>query len=81
MGKINFKKSQLITMGAAIGVGLFNPFTVEVLEQYFKDVYFGLFLACVAWILVYLIRSMFKQEPVKVTPKKNKKDGMKYEMV
>lgn len=67
----NFKKSQKITMVSLIGVGLFNPMTVEVLEEYFKLVYMGISVACMGWLVVYVLFTAFKPEANKV-PKKNK---------
>ena len=67
-----FKKQQKITMVALIGIGLFNPFTVAVLDEYFKLFYTGVFIACVVWVSGFILKQAFTPEKVNV-PKKNKK--------
>lgn len=77
-----FNKYQKITVLALIGFGLFNPFTVAVLENWFKLVYTGIFVGCAGWIAGYVLYNALKPEVVKVAPKKkNKRDGLKYEVV
>lgn len=69
---IRFKKTQLITMGALVGVGLFNPFSTAVLHDWFQLVYLGVFALSTAWIVAYVLYKAFKPEAVKI-PAKSKK--------
>lgn len=69
MAKVTFSKTQLITMGALVGVGLFNPFSTAVLHDWFQLVYLGVFALSTAWIVVYVLWTAFKPEPVNLKPK------------
>lgn len=72
MTKLTFSKWQLVTMGSAIGIGLFNPASVEILEPYFKLFYTGVFLVCVAWFIAFSLYKVLKPEHISL-PKKSKK--------
>ncbi len=67
--KTNFTKGQKITMVAVIGVGLFNPMSIVVLQPYFLQFYTGVFLLCSAWVTGFLLVKALKPEKVNV-PKK-----------
>lgn len=73
--KVNFSKSQKISMGALVGIGLFNPFTVEVLDQYFKLVYTGVFLVCAVWVVGFILFNAFKPEQINLPTKKKKSEA------
>lgn len=68
MSKIRFSKVQLATIGALIGIGLFNPMSVEVLEDYFKLVYTAIFLASTTWVIVFTLKKVLTPETV-IPPK------------
>lgn len=69
---VRFSKVQWITIGAIIGFGLLNPFSVEVLDEYFKLFYTGVFLACAVWIVGFLLVKVLRPEPINI-PKKSAK--------
>jgi hypothetical protein len=71
--RINFSKGQKVTITALVGMGLFNPMSVEILDQYFKMIYTGLFLVSAAWVVFYLLKKVLTPEPVNVKPKGKKK--------
>lgn len=73
-----FTKYQLITMGALVGMLLFNPLVVEVFEEYFKLVYTGISLVCTVWVVVFLLYKVMKPEKVNYTPKKKSKSQPKF---
>ncbi len=78
----SFKRSQLVTMGAFVGIGLFNPMTVNVLDEYFKLVYYGLFVVCSVWAGAFLLYNAFKPQKTSLkTRKMNRKEGLEYEEV
>ena len=81
--KVRFKKVQLVTMGAMVGILLLNPASVEVLESYFKLVYTGLFLISSVWVVLFLLWAAFKPEKVKLPTKSKKttKGAMAYEEI
>lgn len=66
---MRFKKVQLLTMGALVGTGLFNPMSVEVLEDYFKLVYMGVFILCAGWVMGFILYKAFKPEAIKIPAK------------
>lgn len=75
MGKlVRFSRMQLITMGAIIGMGLLNPLSVAVLEDYFKLVYTVISVGCAVWVVGYLLKTVLT--PVKVNIPKNKKSKL-----
>lgn len=74
---VRFNRGQRVTIGALIGMGLLNPMSVEVLNQYFKMAYTGLFVACSVWVAVYLLKKVLTPEPV-ITEPKGKKKATKY---
>lgn len=69
---VRFSKVQWVTIGAIIGFGLLNPFSVEVLDEYFKLFYTGVFLACAVWIAGFLLYKVLRPEQVHI-PSKNAK--------
>ena len=62
MKKVNFKKTQLATIGALISIGLFNPMSVEILEDYFKMVYTAIFLVSGAWVIFFVLKKSLTPE-------------------
>jgi hypothetical protein len=74
--RINFSKAQKVTMVALVAVGLFNPMSVEIMDEYFKMAYTGLFLVAMAWVAGYTLVRVFTPERVNVKPKsKTQKAG------
>jgi hypothetical protein len=74
---VRFNRGQKVTIGALIAMGLFNPMSVEILNQYFKMVYTGLFVLGTAWVVFYLLKKVLTPEPV-ITEPKGKKKATKY---
>ena len=75
-----FSKTQIATVGALIVMGVFNPASVAILEDYFKLVYTGLFVVASAWVVVFILVKALTPEKVVVPKKKaGKRDGLKYE--
>ena len=77
-----FSKTQKATVVALIVMGVFNPMSVEVLNEYFKLVYTGLFVVASAWVVVFILVKALTPEKVAVPAKvkKDRKSGMKYEV-
>lgn len=73
--KTNFNKAQKVTIGAVIGIGLLNPFSVAVLDTYFKLAYTAIFIVCAVWVSGFVLYKALKPEAVKL-PKKSSK-GLK----
>ncbi len=71
---VNFTKQQKLTMGALIGIGLLNPGSVAVLDEYFKLFYTGVFLACGGWVIAFVLYKALKPETLKI-PAKTKKSS------
>ena len=67
-----FSKTQKATVVALIVMGVFNPMSVEVLNEYFKLVYTGLFVVASAWVVVFILVKALTPEKVAV-PAKTKK--------
>ena len=75
-----FSKTQIATVAALIVMGVFNPASVAILEDYFKLVYTGLFVVASAWVVVFILVKALTPEKVVVPKKKTgKRDGLKYE--
>lgn len=72
MKKVNFGKGQKITILAIIFTLMFNPMSVEILEEYFKLAYTGMFLMSALWVIGYLLKKVLTPEKVNI-PKKNTK--------
>ena len=75
---VRFKKHQLLAMGAAVGFGLFNPFSVAVLDEYFKLVYTALFGVCTLYLVGFLGAKVFKAEDVNIPAKTAKTKTSKF---
>lgn len=68
-------------MSALIGAGLFNPMSIEILDQYFKWVYSGIAVVCAAWIVGFILYSAFRPTKLQIPSKTKKpKHGLKYEL-
>lgn len=79
--KVTINKIQRVTVGAVIGLGLFNPFTVAVLDEWFKLAYTVICVACAVWVAGFVLVKALKPEHVKTAPKgKKSKHGMSYEL-
>ena len=74
---VRFNRGQKVTIGALIVMGLFNPASVEILGDYFKMVYTGLFMVGTTWVVFYLLKVVLTPEPV-ITEPKGKKKATKY---
>ena len=72
----NFTNTQKVTMTAIVLALLFNPMTVQVLDNYFKWAYTGISLVATAWVIGFLLYKVLKPEQVKI-PKKGKKNVVK----
>lgn len=75
---MRLNKTQKVTILALVGMGLFNPFTVEVLEDWFKLVYTGLFVGCALWVMGYVLWKALKPEKTNVPVKTAKTRTQKY---
>lgn len=68
----HFNKVQRVTIGAVIGLGLLNPFSVAVLDEYFKLFYTAVFVLCAVWVASFVLYKALKPEAVRM-PKKGAK--------
>lgn len=78
---MKISKKNKLTMVAIIGLGLFNPFTVAVLDEYFRLAYTAITVVSAVWLMGYVVYSVTRPEAVNIPKKakKTKKDGMVYE--
>lgn len=72
-----FNRYQIITMVALVCALLFNPMSVEILDDYFKWAYTIISLVCTMWVLGYLLKKVLTPEKVNI-PKKAKKTTPKF---
>ena len=72
MKKVNFSKGQKVTIVAIICGLLFNPMSVEILEQYFKLAYTGISVVSTVWVVGYLLKKVLTPEKINI-PKKSAK--------
>ena len=69
---MGFSKVQLVTVGAIIGIGLFNPMSVAVLRDYFEWFYTGVFVLCSVWVVGFLLKKVLTPERVNIPTKSSK---------
>jgi len=74
---MKFKRTQLITMGALVGMGLFNPMTVAVLDEWFKWAYTGICVACTVWVCGFLLVKVFSADKTNIPVVKSKRSQAK----
>lgn len=74
--KTRFNKVQIVTICAIVGAMLFNPASVEILDEYFKHFYTIVWLGCTAWVVIYLLKKVLTPEKVNI-PSKSKKSKVK----
>jgi len=72
-----FNKLQVITMGALILGLLFNPMSVEILDNYFKWAYTIISVLCAAWVAGFILYSVFRTEKTKIPVVKSKRSQAK----
>ncbi len=81
--KVNFKRTQKVTMGALVAMGLFNPMSIQVLDEYFKLFYTGVFLVSSVWVVLFVLWGALKPQKVNIPTKgkKTTKNAMQYENI
>lgn len=70
---MKFKRTQLATMAALVGLGLLNPFSVAILDEWFKWAYTGISVVCAVWICSFLLYKVFRVEKTNIPVVRSKR--------